>query len=32
MSILIHSRNIQEREEELGKSSIDDTVKDVGKK
>ena len=32
MSILIHSRNIEEREEELGKSSIDDMVKDVGKK
>ena len=32
ISILIHSRNIEEREEELGKSSIDDMVKDVGKK
>ena len=32
MSILIHSRNIEEREEELGKSTIDDMVKDVGKK
>ena len=32
ISILIHSRNIEEREEELGKSTIDDMVKDVGKK